>query len=293
MNRRVLAAGRTSLRATWLAAAALAVALAPRCTAPMNYAAERALRAERLRRARSWEVHYRDGAAPAAPDTLLVNDPDTPGASEVVFGDAGLRIGYLSVGEVNARLPMVRALRREGALEGENPDWPGAYYGRLAHPAWFAEYLRPRMAQIASAGFEGLFLDTLDSALAGRGWARGRHDALRETAALVRAIRREHPAWLIVPNGGLALRTELRGQVDGWAVEDVFSGYDWGQRTYRPTPPERQRDVLAALHELRASGLPVFVLDYVAPGHADVAAAVRRRCESEGFRCTVSSIELP
>jgi uncharacterized protein (TIGR01370 family) len=268
-----------------LAQVALMAGGAAGCRAQLSLRGELAARIER---AASWQVDHRCEAL-LGDDRLVVNNPDLPCAYAGRVRARGVWLAYLSVGEIHESLPCFVDLRREGAVLGKNPHWPGAHYVDVGHPAWRRRYLEPRLQLVARQGFHGVFLDTLDSAIDEPG-ARDRPAGARAAVlAAVRRIRALHPEWIIVPNGGLALDA-LAPLVDAWAIEDAFGGYDWAAGRYVDTSPARQAIVLPALLRLRHQGLPIFVLDYAA-GH-DVArrATLLARCRAEGLRCAIDAL---
>jgi hypothetical protein len=277
-------------------ALAAALALAPAaglagasigCSA--GAASTRRALAARLRQAGTWRVDYRCAGVLRDERQLVVNDPDLPCAYAGRVRARGVWLAYVSVGEIHESVPCFGDLRREGALLGTNPRWPGAHYVDIGHPAWRRRCLEPRLELVAREGFHGVFLDTLDSAVDGPA-ARG--DPARARAAVVEAVRRIralHPGWLILPNGGLGL-DGLTTLVDGWAIEDAFGGYDWAAHRYVDTSPAREAIVLPALRGLRRRGLPIFVLDYAGEHDVERRARLLARCGAEGLRCAVDAL---
>lgn len=246
-------------------------------------------RVSRLRSATTWHVDYACRKPQPAEPALVVHDPDSPCTLSADVRATTIRLGYLSIGEVHESLPMFAELQKAGVTTAPNPDWPGAHYLDISHGAYSTAYLLPRARHIAANDFDGFFLDTLDSALERRSKRVTEAARRDELNAIIARLRSLWPSALIVPNGGLLLR-DARPSVDGWAIEDVFGGYDFAARAYTETAPERQRALLPALRALNDSGLPVFVLDYAPRDARQKRAALLQRCLRERFHCAVDTI---
>jgi uncharacterized protein (TIGR01370 family) len=269
------------VRCTASAAFALGLlALAAACAPAVN--AVRADLDRRVAGTAAWWIDYDCQHPPPEDVALLVTDPASrcnPRASEHASGAVWL--AYLSVGEVNQGHPSYAWLVATGIVLGANPHWPDARSIDTRSPLYRSVYLDPTLAAITAQGYQGVFLDTLDEALA---------RAPDTVVSIVRDIRAQHADWVIVPNGGLDALERLRPYVDGWAAEDVFEGFDFATRGYRVTDPYRQKTVLARLRRARDLGLGVFVVDY-AWDDPTLRASLRQRELAEGFHSLVTTID--
>lgn len=234
----------------------------------------------------------------------VVLQPDRH-ARDVLEGlaDRGVRtLAYLSVGEDPG--PPAPWQRPE-----HNDVWGGAHV-RLTHPAWADELVAGAWSAMRR-GYDGLFLDTLDVAAL---YPEDRSATLELLRGLGRVVRREsergdgevgdaegvgverggvedgvddgrdgarRARGLLLANRGFALLPELAGVVDALVFEAFSSTWTPAGGCAPVDAATLERNVELA-QRARASGLPLFALDY-ADGPL-LATFARRRAELHGLR---------
>lgn len=250
--------------------------------------------ATRLANVDSWAAFYGSQATPEAlrgPD-LLVLEPDHPW-TPASFRRPGQRIlAYLSLGEVHTTRAYYPALEKARALAGPNPDWPGAMRLDPRSEAWRQLVLGAIAPALLKKGYDGFFLDTLD---VGAYLERERQypGATVAMARLVSDLHAKFPQALIVANGGLDLLPHAASALSGVAVESVFTDYDFAAKQYRVRAPEKARERAAWLSQTVAPyGLPLLVLEYVAPEATGSRKGVAGEVKAAGFVPFVSDIGL-
>jgi uncharacterized protein (TIGR01370 family) len=247
----------------------------------------------------SWAVYY--GPPPAsnvpiaglqAPD-LLVLEPDQPWHPRLLRRPGQHLLAYLSLGEVHKSRSYFEALARQpGVLASPNPLWPGAVSVDPRAPAWWGVVMEELVPKIIAEGYDGLFLDTLDDALANDGGdtRRGTQAAM---AGLIQALRDHFPHTLLVGNGGLGMLGETSKLLDAVAVESVFTDYQFQPATYRlraeAAAAGRAHDLA---EKLKSTGLPMFVIEYVDPDNLANALNVTERVRGEGWVPFIATIGL-
>ena len=137
------------------------------------------------------------------------------------------------------------------------------------------------LARIASAGFDGVYLDRVDAFEE----FESENPAAREqmiafVASLAAHARTLRPGFLVVPQNAEELLDDAgyRATIDAIAKEDLLFG---DGRAKRPNKPDRIADSLGHLDFLSRDRKPVFVVEYIDKPE-DVAAA-RERIEKLGF----------
>ena len=233
----------------------------------------------------------------ADPDVLVVDYAwDGGPATELTPADvarlrAGRRIvlAYLSVGEAEEYRFYWRNEARGGRarfVDRRNPDWPGDWLVRYWDPDWQAVlYGGPGsyLSRIMAAGFDGVYLDTVDSAEVfeerGDGEAAARMADL--VVALADAARARVPGFLVVAQNPFKILGFPRAvaAMSGAVGEAVaFKG-----ESVRAKP--ELEGVLRPLRDLHAAGKTVMMLEYVR------STVARGRfagiCADEGFLCYV------
>ncbi|MGE3165441.1 MAG: bifunctional glycoside hydrolase 114/ polysaccharide deacetylase family protein [Planctomycetota bacterium] len=212
----------------------------------------------------------------------VVVEPDATSPEEV----AALRRGgtevlaYLSLGEIARTSSRYPRVEREWIL-GNNPDWDSDILD-LSHAGWRA--LAVEQAQSLHArGFDGLFLDTLDS------YPRVSEGAAREQqrlalASLISALHESCPGKVLLLNRGFDVLPEVAEYVAGVVVESLFQTSNSAGTRFTAVPESDRTWLLDRMRAVQDRySLPITVIDYVAPNDPDLARATARRIREQGF----------
>ena len=203
--------------------------------------------------------------------------------------DGGRRIvlAYLSIGEAEEyRFYWEEEWRRNPPdwLDEMNADWPGNYLLRYWDPNWQSLILDEPdgyLHRIMSVGFDGVYLDRVDSYQAWADRIDGADRLMREfVRRLVVKGRKRHPKFLIVQQNAEALlvEQELRDLIDAVAKEDLVYGLT-GDAIRNQT--KAVATSVGFLNEVRGQGKPVFVVEYgLSEGRQSCA---RSEIEAFGF----------
>lgn len=230
-------------------------------------------------------VNY-DAVVPAAPlrlHAVSIVHPDARVDLAAAHAAGNRVLAYLSVGEIAADARYrPQAVERGLPLRGQNQTW-GSDLIDLSDARWTDLLVGEVAAAAAAKGFDGYFLDTLDSVAASDRAA---------AVALVKRLRADNPGAMIVANRGFEMLPELRGVVDGVMAESIWATYDFERRQYREVPAAETAALVARLRDLKAAGWDVFALDYVAPTDEARAREVATRMAEEGWRAFVSTPAL-
>ncbi|MGE4553862.1 MAG: endo alpha-1,4 polygalactosaminidase [Desulfovibrionaceae bacterium] len=204
-------------------------------------------------------------------------------------------LGYVSVGEEREDGPVWDLVQDQPFVAGRNDDWNSLVLD-LRSPAWRGILLDRVIPEVLAQGFDGVFLDTMDSALAlAHGEDKAKYQGMREAAlSFLAEVRRRWPGIHIALNRGLELLPEAAPGLDSLLIEDLSFGYDFSEKAYRPVPSAVRDELVAAAHAARAANpkLTVLTLDYVEPGRkANIREAIRYS-RSQGFVPYVSTLKL-
>lgn len=209
---------------------------------------------------------------------LAIVQPSLPKESLALLKKNGVKVvAYLSIGEAEPDRDYGRPLPKEWLL-GQNPNW-GSYFVDANQKGW--QELMLQMAEsYLKAGFDGLFLDTLDTA-----------DLYPQVApglvAIVQALRERFPEAILVQNRGFRLLPKTAELVDAVMYENLSAMYNFQEKRYvavdgDPTPvlPYAKR------------GLVVLALDYALPEDEALVRRAYMRARELGFVPYVSVILL-
>jgi uncharacterized protein (TIGR01370 family) len=221
---------------------------------------------------------------------VLSGDPRIPLAD---LPPRAIRVGYVSLGEADPRQPYWADARGSSYLVEADPAWPENMRVDLRDPRWQALILDREIPRLLGMGFQGLMLDTIDTApyLEMKDDARfsGMRAALRE---LLRAIRGRFPQAVLLANGTDAL-VDAAPFVDGYVVEGLFATYDFGRRVYRKTTLAERDWKLARIDQaLAVARRPVFTIEYADAGDARLSEWAFDQSQRRGFRPYVTVKDL-
>ncbi len=202
-------------------------------------------------------------------------------------------LAYVSVGEVAGDAPYrAEALRLGLPFAGRNATWNSDIID-LSDARWAAFLVDTLAAEAARRGFDGFFLDTLDSVDLIETAASPRRAAARAgLVATIKRLRAAFPQKRIVINRGFFAFEELRSVVDGVLVESLFESHDFTTKSARAVPAAETEQLLAALRPVTAAGREVYVLDYAPPDDAGRALTAARKIQALGFHAFISTPEL-
>jgi uncharacterized protein (TIGR01370 family) len=221
---------------------------------------------------------------------VVSGDPRIPIAD---FPKATIRLAYVSVGEADPRRPYWPAVRGQSFLVEPNPEWPDNIRVDVRDARWQEILLREEVPRLMQLGFDGLMVDTIDTApyLETKDPARfaGSRQALRDW---LRRLRESFPRAVVIANGGAAL-VDAAPFVDGFVIEGVFSIYDQGRRVYRATTDAERTWKLGAIARAReVARKPVFSIEYADVGDVALSRWAFQESVRHGFRPYVGVRDL-
>jgi cysteinyl-tRNA synthetase len=242
----------------------------------------------------SWAYWLQDpdlDALAASPHDLVVIDYSSTGGADGEFtpseiaalqDDGKCVMAYFSIGEAESyRFYWQTGWRvgKPGWIVESNPDYPDNFKVKFWNKNWWNLCLEPYLDRILDAGYDGVFLDLVESYW---WWHEERGVSVRRSAnrmvKLVEKIalyaRARDPdfkvivqnAESIIDDCSNSLRTRYMAAIDGVCSENLFYDY-WtlADQAYR----------LDKLAEYEAEGMLLLVVDYIDPAdHADFFQAI-------------------
>lgn len=199
-------------------------------------------------------------------------------------------LAYLSVGEVAHDAPYRAAIVSRGLpFAGRNEIWKSDIID-LSDARW-PEFLVDQLAAgAAKRGFDGFFLDTLDSVETIA--PERRAAAVAGLVTTIQRLRRTFPAKRIVINRGFFAFEAVKDAVDGVMVESLYETHDFATKSNRSVPKAETDALLAALAPISASGRSVYILDYADPKQPEAAATAAMKIRARGFHAFISTPAL-
>jgi hypothetical protein len=236
-------------------------------------------------------LHYSNKAPPEDLKLfdVVVVEPDhgyDPAAFRMHGGDL---YAYASVAEVQPSrtyfkdVPAAWQMARNGqwnsiVIDQTPAEWPAFFAESVIGPLW-------------KQGYRGFFLDTLDSyRLASKFDEAAQQDGL---VRVVQTLHQRYPGIKLILNRGFEVIPRLKGQVEMVAAESLYQGWDASTRRYEPVAQASRTWLLAQLSTIRErDGIPVLVIDYVAPHDRALSRETAQRIRSHDFAAWVTDSDL-
>jgi uncharacterized protein (TIGR01370 family) len=245
----------------------------------------------------NWGIDYGPATNPQAAHSfdLLVLEPDHARPIAPLRGPMSRLLGYISVGEVERGRPFATALEKAGALQAPNPNWPNARAVDLRHPAWKSLLIDQLIPEVLAKGYDGIFMDTLDTAEAIQRANPIENAGIVEAGVtLLKAMRERFPGMVMMLNRGYALLPAAAPYVDLVLGEAMASRWNFEAKRYEMTT---QQDWDWQATHLRAAkqanpALMLATLDYWDPLDRKTVAALYARERAADFAPYVATLAL-
>ena len=223
---------------------------------------------------------------------LAILEPDNVKDLDRIKERGTLCVAYVSLGEAEDYRWYWDEMKHKDFILEENPDWEGNYYIDPRSEEWKQYFIYRVIPKVLRDGYDGLFLDTIDTAEYLE-WKdeekyKGSMDAMAE---LIKAIRKNYPRIIIISNNGLAIIDKFAKYVDIALVEDLYTMYDFENEKYGFQEKEITEENRALLQNIsREYNIPVLTLEYSDDKHE--IKNINSRSLSDGFYPYVADIHL-
>lgn len=202
-------------------------------------------------------------------------------------------IGYVSIGEAEPHRyywPMVSSAK---FLVEKNPIW-GSWLVDVRSPEWQKLLLETVIPNIFAKGYDGLFLDTVDTAayLEEKDPIKFK-DSKTAMIAFVKELRRRWPDKKIFPNNGLELLSDYGAVIDGVVVEDLYTRYHFEKKISEPTPADETGEKEKMLDAFRKKfNQPVLNILYDTSDKTPLIREAVKRSQKKGYEWYRTTIDL-
>ncbi|WP_263080820.1 endo alpha-1,4 polygalactosaminidase [Endozoicomonas sp. Mp262] len=194
---------------------------------------------------------------------------------------------YLSLGEVSAdkwkgyNLP-------DNLVLGKNKGWNSQIID-LTNQDWHNFVLNRLIPPLKSAGYDGLFLDTLDSyQIQPKDHAQQRKGLVK----LIKSIKKQYPGMKLFMNRGFELFPDIADVTDALAAESLLRSFDPVKGTFRKSTQDEQNWLLGKLNPIKAQGIPITIIDYLPGYQPEKAQQLVKQITQLGFSPWISTPAL-
>lgn len=244
---------------------------------------------------RRWAAYYHTALAPGTFSglDLVVFDRRYHPDLAPLQGRTQL-LAYISIGEVHGDVPERLELERNGLLLYKNEQWD-SYAVDITAPLW-QEIVFAQVEDALAQGFDGVFLDTVDSPLH---WARTHAPKMlsqvqHAAIGLIAGIRSRHPHIKLMLNRGFDIAGEASRSLDYLLAESILSYKDIFTGQFHLIPPEAYANAVVQLQAIiaRAENLQIMTLDYWNTGDGKGIQDIYTKQRAAGFIPYVTSRDL-
>ncbi len=223
-------------------------------------------RASVISRVRTWVCVYdaRVNPADVARFDLAVLDSDSHPDLEKLQESRTVLLGYVSLAEVGDYRWYWEKVSSEPWVLEKNPNW-NSYMIDVRQKAWQDLLLDQVIPSILAKGFDGLFLDTIDTAEYLEKYHPNATYPGAEAAMvqLIRRIRKKYPDIFLVANRGFDMLEQIGRSIDAVVAESVFTRIDFeNDTTYVQSAPGYQAQLERLERARKKFGIGVLTLDY-------------------------------
>lgn len=194
---------------------------------------------------------------------------------------------YLSVGEVGPHRAFAKNIEA-GWILGENKIWNSKVLD-MSNPGW-AGFLLKRIDKLVADGYEGLFLDTMDSYQIYSRTASKRRIQEEAMVSFLASVKSRHPQLKMIANRGFEVLEKGARYLEAVAAESLYASWDNTRQKYVDVPAADREWLMLKLNEAKTNyGLDVIAIEYAPPSERERALEVARKVASHGFVPWVST----
>lgn len=207
----------------------------------------------------------------------------TPRQIETLHKSGTQVFAYLSVGEYDGKI-LPAALSSFSPVQ--NTNWQ-SHVMDLSAGAW-QEHLVKQASQYLAQGFDGLFLDTLDSYYLFAGQKAEQGSQQQALVQIIEALSELNTEPKLILNRGFEVLEQVSGLTHALAAESLYHAYDPVSDSYREVNAGDSEWLTNQLNKVKALDLEVIVIDYIPGSERAAQKMAARRLLSEGYTPYIS-----
>ncbi|MCH2548041.1 MAG: endo alpha-1,4 polygalactosaminidase [Alphaproteobacteria bacterium] len=246
-----------------------------------------------------WAVYYH-GSLPYsefAEYDIVVFDSDSAPAFMREKTKGQIVLGYLSTSEAEEYRSYFDTIQSMDVLIAPSDQWAAHHVIDIRKPQWQEYFVHTLIPQVLQKGFDGIMLDTIDTALHLETIEPQRFAGMSKAAVnLVQSVRKAHPDIKIMLNRGFALLPEVANSIDYALAESIRVNYQPNQESPQFFPNAVYDEISTTLKAATRINprLKIMTLDYI-PIQKSTIPLVKRvysQHRSNGFYPYVTTYDL-
>jgi len=195
---------------------------------------------------------------------MVILDPDSHPPISLLPQNI-IKIAYISLGEAETYRSYWSKIAHKPWVIAENENWAGNYFIDISSSEWQELIINSVIPNIIEKGFQGLFLDTLDTAyyLAKEIPGEKYHNSKENMILLVRKIKESYPDLMLISNNGFFILDEIAPYLSAALSESIYMGIDFENNSYKAMPASETAYKIERLLKIQSdNNLPIFIIDY-------------------------------
>lgn len=197
---------------------------------------------------------------------------------------------YLSMGEVGPQRSWKHLIKPEWTT-GVNTAWNSTVMD-MTSKDW-QRFVLQRVELLLQQGYDGLFLDTMDSYQINASSDAERSAQEDALANLVYRIKRRNPSIKLISNRGFEVMDKVGGYLEAVAAESLYSRWNNAEGIYQAVPEADMQWLYSKLVEARNKhNVDIISIEYVSPAERDKAIEVAQQVSNLGFTPWVGNPSL-
>jgi uncharacterized protein (TIGR01370 family) len=204
-------------------------------------------------------------------------------------------LAYLSIGEINSSREYFAYVKEKGLLLENNPNWPEAFLVDIRNPEWSDYAVQTLIPAILVKGFDGIFIDTLDSPIEKERVNPIKFKGMKIAAInIIETARHRYPDMKIMLNRAYEIAAVVAPSIDYILGESICNTYDFSTGKYLPVEDKYYEHQLKMLADIRRKNprLKIMSLDYCADEDRTLRRKIYRKQKKNGFIPYVTTIDL-
>ena len=199
-------------------------------------------------------------------------------------------IAYFSIGEIekilkykNGKIIPIYLDRNKDGKPDKNKNW-NSYFINPWSDEW-KNYSNEKIKKIFSNGFDGLFLDTIDTV--------DIYPELKENfVSYIKWLRDCFPSKILIVNRGFSIIKEISPYIDGVLFECFSTHYNFKNKRYERWKGNDLKWTENIMKKLKEMKLKIYILDYSKKEDIKLIEFIEKRAEKFGCPVYVSEIHL-
>ena len=212
---------------------------------------------------------------------IVEADNIRPAELQGLQADGSRIYAYISVGEIGPERSYSNSIDPTWVL-GTNPSWNSKVLD-LSNSA-VRNFLLQQVATLVAEGYQGLFLDTMDSFTLYTKTDAQLAAQSEGLTALIRELGSRYPDVRLIANRGFEVLDSVSQYIEAVAAESLYAGWNNAKQAYVDVPAGDRQWLLQKLeHAKNTLGLDVIVIDYLPPNQRIAARTIAEKIAEHGY----------